>query len=345
MNPGTSFDQRSLDALRVDEPAIADAVARVEVGAEDRSLRPRRLLSAVRCLDLTSLTGEETEVDVRSLCDSARRPLAGWRDLHVAAVCVLPALAPLAARALSETPVAVAAAAGGFPIGLTPISRRVDDVRSAVEAGACEIDLVIDRDLARAGRWEELYGELRALRAACGAALMKVILAAGDLGSLQRVARAGRVAMMAGADFVKTSTGRERVNATLPVGVVLAQTARSYEEETGISGGRCQEPARSLPVDHASRIRAGGRRCRSRPIPAGRLVPAFGVGAGARVGGEQGGWTSCLKTPKHHRTARTCPRRSFGCATQRPTRWAWRTTPTMSFGASRPGQTTCAASA
>jgi len=237
VNPGTSFDQRSLDALRVDEPAIADAVARVEVGAEDRSLRPRRLLSAVRCLDLTSLTGEETEVDVRSLCDSARRPLAGWRDLHVAAVCVLPALAPLAARALSETPVAVAAAAGGFPIGLTPISRRVDDVRSAVEAGACEIDLVIDRDLARAGRWEELYGELRALRAACGAALMKVILAAGDLGSLQRVARAGRVAMMAGADFVKTSTGRERVNATLPVGVVLAQTARSYEEETGISVG------------------------------------------------------------------------------------------------------------
>ena len=237
MNPGTSFDQRSLDALCVDEPAIAHAVAQLEARSEDRSLREGRLLAAVRCLDLTSLTGRETEADVRSLCDSARRPLAGWKDLHAAAVCVFPSLAPVAARALSGTPVTVAAAAGGFPAGLTPIGRRVDDVRSAVDAGAGEIDLVIDRGLAVAGRWEDLYGELRALRAACGAALMKVILAAGDLGSLQRVARAGRVAMMAGADFVKTSTGRERVNATLPVGVVLARTARSYEEETGISIG------------------------------------------------------------------------------------------------------------
>lgn len=237
MNPGTSFDPRSLDALCIDEPAIAHAVAQVEARAEDRSLREGRLLSAVRCLDLTSLTGRETEADVRSLCASARRPLAGWRDLHAAAVCVFPSLAAAAARALSTTPVAVAAAAGGFPAGLAPIGRRVDDVRSAVDAGAGEIDLVIDRGLAMAGRWEELYGELCALRAACGAALMKVILAAGDLGSLRRVARAGRVAMMAGADFVKTSTGRERVNATLPVGMVLARTARSYEEETGISIG------------------------------------------------------------------------------------------------------------
>ncbi len=237
MNPGTPFDQRSLDALSVDEPAIAHAAAQVEARAEQRSPREGRLLSAVRCLDLTSLTGRETEADVRTLCDSARRPLTGWKDLQAAAFCVFPSLAPVAARALSGTPVAVAAAAGGFPAGLTPIGRRIDDIRSAVEAGAGEIDLVIDRGLAMAGRWEELHGELCALRAACGAALMKVILAAGDLGSLQRVARAGRVAMMAGADFVKTSTGRERVNATLPVGLVLARTARSYEEETGISIG------------------------------------------------------------------------------------------------------------
>jgi deoxyribose-phosphate aldolase len=191
VNPGTSFDPRSLDALCIDEPAIAHAVAQVEARAEDRSLREGRLLSAVRCLDLTSLTGRETEADVRSLCASARRPLAGWRDLHAAAICVFPSLAAVAARALSTTPVAVAAVAGGFPAGLAPIGRRVDDVRSAVDAGAGEIDLVIDRSLAMAGRWEELYGELCALRAACGAALMKVILAAGDLGSLRRVARAG----------------------------------------------------------------------------------------------------------------------------------------------------------
>ncbi len=237
MNPGTSFDQRALDALSVDEPAIAAAVARVEAAAQDRSLREGRLLSAVRCLDLTSLTGHETEADVRRLCDAARSPIAGRDGLHAAAVCVFPSLASLAARELRGTPVAVAAAAGGFPTGLTPIGRRVDHIRSAVQGGAGEIDLVIDRALATGGRWEELYDELCALRAACGTALMKVILAAGDLGSLQQVARAGRVAMMAGADFVKTSTGRERVNATLPVGVVLARTARTHAEDTGIAVG------------------------------------------------------------------------------------------------------------
>src|ERR1700757_1614648 len=204
------------------------------------------LLRAISCMDLTTLSGDDTDERVRRLCAKARNPIQqelvrrlGIEDLQikVGAVCVYHHFVETAVHALAGSGVRVAAVSTGFPAGLSPVEERVAEIRRSVEAGADEIDIVITRALVFGSRWQELYDEVAAFKQACGHAHMKAILGTGDLLTLRNVARASMVAMMAGADFIKTSTGKETVHATLPVGVVMTRAIREYAEETGMAVG------------------------------------------------------------------------------------------------------------
>jgi deoxyribose-phosphate aldolase len=204
------------------------------------------LLRALTCMDLTTLSGDDTDERVRRLCAKARQPIQhelvkrlGIEDLNVqvAAVCVYHRFVETARRALEGSRVRVAAVSTGFPAGLSPLPERLAEIRRSVEAGAQDIDVVITRAHVFGGRWQELYDEIAAFKQASGAAHMKVILGAGDLLTLRNVARASFVAMMAGADFIKTSTGKEPTNATLPVGFVMTRAIREYAQETGMAVG------------------------------------------------------------------------------------------------------------
>ena len=186
------------------------------------------LLRAISCMDLTTLSGDDTEQRVLRLCAKARQPVQqsimkqlGLEDfgLKVAAVCVYHSFVEIALRALEGTGINVAAVSTGFPAGLSPLAERVGEIRRSVAAGAHEIDVVITRAHVFGGRWQALYDEVRRFREACGDAHLKTILATGELATLRIVGRASLVCMMAGADFIKTSTGKETVNATLPVAI------------------------------------------------------------------------------------------------------------------------------
>jgi len=204
------------------------------------------LLRAVRCLDLTTLAGDDTPARVRRLAARARRPIpadllaaCGWPGAapRVASVCVYPSLVPAAREALAGSGVAVCAVSGGFPSGLATIEARLADVATTVALRADEVDVVIRRGLVLEGALDTLYDEVRALRAACGSTTMKVILGTGDLATLGQVARASRVCLLAGADFLKTSTGKEATNASLPAGLVMARAIRAYRQRTGRAVG------------------------------------------------------------------------------------------------------------
>lgn len=204
------------------------------------------LLRAIATTDLTTLAGDDTPGRVRRLCGKARRPVRGDLlaalgvdpdELRAAAVCVYHRLVPAALSALEGSGVPVAAVSTGFPAGLSPLATRIAEIRESVEAGAAEVDVVITRGLALRGDWRGLHAEVAAFREACGDAHVKVILGTGELGTLGNVGKAAIVAMMAGADFVKTSTGKETVNATLPVGLVLARAVRAYHRATGFRVG------------------------------------------------------------------------------------------------------------
>jgi len=204
------------------------------------------LLRAISCMDLTTLAGDDTGERVRRLCAKGRQPiqqdvvrLLGIEGLNirVAAVCVYHSFVETAVRALEGSGIKVAAVSTGFPAGLSPLDERVAEIRRSVEAGAHEIDVVITRAHVFGGRWQALFDEIATFRAACGPAHMKVILGTGDLLTLRNVARASVVAMMAGADFIKTSTGKETTNATLPVGLVMTRAIREYALETGMAVG------------------------------------------------------------------------------------------------------------
>jgi deoxyribose-phosphate aldolase len=204
------------------------------------------LLRAITCMDLTTLSGDDTEERVRRLCAKAKQPIQPEMarrlgveelDVRVAAVCVYHRFAETALRALEGSGVRVAAVSTGFPAGLSPLEERIAEVRRSAEAGVQEIDTVITRAHVFDGRWQELYDEIAEFKRACGSAHMKVILGAGDLLTLRNVARASLVAMMAGADFIKTSTGKELTNATLPVGFVMTRAIREYAQETGMAVG------------------------------------------------------------------------------------------------------------
>jgi len=197
-------------------------------------------------MDLTTLQGDDTPGNVRRLCAKARRPIrddliealgVGHLGLTVGAVCVYHQLVPTAVEALAGSGIPVAAVSTGFPAGLSPFRQRVEEIRASLEAGAREIDVVVTRGHVLTGAWEALYDEVRAFREACGDACLKVILGTGELATLTNVARASRVAMLAGADFIKTSTGKEAVNATLPVGIVMVRQIRAFHERSGIAVG------------------------------------------------------------------------------------------------------------
>jgi deoxyribose-phosphate aldolase len=242
-NPGLPLDLDHVRELRVNRSA-AERRART-IGTRrtvKKEWQAAWLLRAVTLLDLTTLSGDDTEGNVRRLCAKARQPVR--RDLlealgaealpiRAGAVCVYHAWVPAAVDALRGSGIPVAAVSTGFPAGLSPFAQRLAEIRASVEAGAAEIDVVITRAHVLRGEWEALYDEVRAFRQACGDAHLKTILATGDLATLRNVARASRACLMAGADFIKTSTGKESVNATLPVGLVMARMIREYHEETG----------------------------------------------------------------------------------------------------------------
>jgi deoxyribose-phosphate aldolase len=229
--------------------------ARVNRSAVERraaTLRTRRtvkkewqaawLLRAVTLMDLTTLSGDDTPGRVRRLCAKARRPVredlleamgAAQLPIRVGAVCVYHTFVETAVEALEGSGIPVAAVSTGFPAGLSPFAQRLGEIRASVAAGAEEIDVVITRAHALTENWRALYDEVRAMREACGDAHIKTILATGELGTLRTVARASLVCMMAGADFIKTSTGKEGVNATFPVGLVMSRAIRDYRERTG----------------------------------------------------------------------------------------------------------------
>jgi deoxyribose-phosphate aldolase len=200
------------------------------------------LVNAVRCVDLTTLAGDDTAGRVKRLCAKARQPIAPHIEaglglkpgaLTVGAVCVYPTMVPHAVKALDGSNIPVASVATGFPAGLMPLHLRLEEIRWAVAQGAGEIDIVINRELALTGNWHGLHDEITAMREACGDAHMKAILATGELETLNTVYAASMVAMQAGVDFIKTSTGKESVNATLPVSLVMIRALRDYGAVTG----------------------------------------------------------------------------------------------------------------
>lgn len=202
------------------------------------------LCKAVSLMDLTTLSGDDSEGRVRRLCAKARQPVSqdileklGMEGLTTGAVCVYHDMVETAVDALRGTSIPVAAVSTGFPAGLSPFHLRIQEIRESVAAGASEIDIVISRRHALTGNWQALYDEMCEMREACGDAHVKAILATGELGTLRNVARASLVCMMAGADFIKTSTGKEPVNATLPVTLTMIRAIRDYQERTGIKVG------------------------------------------------------------------------------------------------------------
>ena len=205
------------------------------------------LLRAVTCIDLTTLAGDDTPGRVRRLCAKARQPIrpdmlerlnVGSEPITVAAVCVYPNRVKDCVEALRGTDIPVASVATGFPAGQTPLAQRIGEIEQAIEAGAREVDVVIARNFVLTGDWAALYDEISQFRKACGdAAHMKTILATGELGTLKQVYQASLVAMMAGTDFIKTSTGKEAVNATLEVSLVMTRAIREYLERTGFKVG------------------------------------------------------------------------------------------------------------
>jgi deoxyribose-phosphate aldolase len=241
-NPGMPLELDWVEEVRVNRSAVERRAA---------TLRTRRtvkkewqaawLLRAVTLMDLTTLSGDDTPGRVRRLCAKARRPVradllramnAEQLPIRVAAVCVYHTFVETALEALEGSGIPVAAVSTGFPAGLSPFEQRIAEIRASVVAGAEEIDVVITRAHVLTENWRALYDEVRAMREACGDAHIKTILATGELGTLRNVARASLVCMMGGADFIKTSTGKESVNATLPVGLVMARAIRDYQERS-----------------------------------------------------------------------------------------------------------------
>jgi deoxyribose-phosphate aldolase len=246
-NAGIPFDRARIAAVQVNRSAVERRAATLPARRTvKKEWQAAWLLRAVTCIDLTTLAGDDTPGTVRRLCAKARQPVRSdileqlgmdRQNLHVGAVCVYHNLVHVAVAALAGTSIPVAAVSTGFPAGQTPMPVKLEEIHASVAAGAREIDIVISRAHVLTGDWEALYDEVRAFREACGTAHMKTILATGELGTLRNVARASHVCMMAGADFIKTSTGKESVNATLPVSLVMVRAMREYAGQTGYQVG------------------------------------------------------------------------------------------------------------
>jgi deoxyribose-phosphate aldolase len=246
-NPGMPLELDWVRDVRVNRSAAERRAATLSTRRTvKKDWQVAWLLRAVTLIDLTTLAGDDTDGNVRRLCAKARQPVrpdllqtleATALPIRAAAVCVYHAYVHTAVEALAGSGIPVAAVSTAFPAGLGPFPQRVAEIRASVDAGASEIDIVVTRAHVLRGDWEALYNEVRAFRQACGDAHMKTILATGELATLRNVARASLVCMMAGADFIKTSTGKEPVNATMPVGLVMARMIRAYREATGAAVG------------------------------------------------------------------------------------------------------------
>ena len=246
-NPGMPLELNWVEDVRVNRSAVERRTATLtKRRTVKKEWQAAWLLRAVTLMDLTSLSGDDTPGRIRRLCAKARQPVrvdlleamgAEHLPVRVAAVCVYHAFVEAAVEALRGSGIPVAAVSTGFPAGLNPLTERVAEIKASVAAGAREIDVVITRAHVLTQDWRALYAEVQAFRAASGDAHLKTILATGELATLRNVARASLVCMMAGADFIKTSTGKESVNATLPVGLVMVRSIREYRERTGYSVG------------------------------------------------------------------------------------------------------------
>ncbi|GGB05832.1 deoxyribose-phosphate aldolase [Allosediminivita pacifica] len=244
-NPGMALDMDRVLSQRVNRSAVERRAATLPGRRSVKKAHQAAWLArAISCIDLTTLAGDDTPGRVARLCAKARQPVRadlldaiGLPDLTVGAVCVYHDMIAPAVKALDGSGIPVAAVSTGFPAGLSPFHLRVAEIGESVSAGASEIDIVISRRHVLTGDWQALYDEMRAFRAACGEAHVKAILATGELGTLTNVARASMVCMMAGADFIKTSTGKEGVNATLPVSLVMMRAIREYYDLTGYRVG------------------------------------------------------------------------------------------------------------
>ena len=244
-NPGQALDMDEVMRQQANTSAIERRAATLPARRSVKKAHQAAwLLRAISCIDLTTLSGDDTARRVERLCAKARQPVApdllaafGMDHLTTGAVCVYHEMVPAAVRALEGSGIPVAAVSTGFPAGLSPLHLRLAEIEESVKAGAAEIDIVISRRHVLTGDWQALYDEMRSFRAACGPAHVKAILATGELGSLRNVARASMVCMMAGADFIKTSTGKESVNATLPVSLVMIRAIRAYHAQTGYRVG------------------------------------------------------------------------------------------------------------
>lgn len=246
-NVGIPLDLNWIQEVRVNTSAVERrAQSQVARRTVKKEWQAAWLLRAISCMDLTTLSGDDTDERVRRLCAKARQPVQ--RELieklqieelgiTVAAVCVYHTFVETALQALEGSGIHVAAVSTGFPAGLSPLAERVAEIRRSVEAGAHEIDVVITRGHVFGGRWQALYDEIAAFKQASGSSHMKVILGTGDLLTLRNIARASVVAMMAGADFIKTSTGKEPTNATIPVSLVMVRAIREYAQQTGMAVG------------------------------------------------------------------------------------------------------------
>jgi len=244
-NPGMPLDMDWVRAVQVNTSAVERRAASLPARRSvKKAYQAAWLLRAITCIDLTTLSGDDTDRRVARLCAKARQPVApdllqalGVDPITTGAVCVYHEMIPAAKAALEGTSIPIAAVSTGFPAGLSPLELRIREIEMSVAAGASEIDIVISRRHVLTGDWHALYDEMKQFRTACGKAHVKAILATGELGSLRNVARASLVCMMAGADFIKTSTGKETVNATLPVSLVMIRAIRDYFDRTGIRVG------------------------------------------------------------------------------------------------------------
>ncbi|MFO1033851.1 MAG: deoxyribose-phosphate aldolase [Hyphomicrobiales bacterium] len=241
-NPGTALDVAAFENHQVNLQAAERRAATLPTRRSvKKEYQAAFLVKALTCIDLTTLAGDDTPGRVQRLCAKAMRPLRedivqslGLSQMpHVGAVCVYPTLVPHAVKALGASGIPVASVATGFPSGLTPLPLRLAEIKYAVGEGAAEIDIVIHREHVLTQNWQALFDEVAAMREACGDAHLKAILATGDLKTLRNVYKASMVAMQAGADFIKTSTGKEDVNATLPVSLTMVRALRDYGEMTG----------------------------------------------------------------------------------------------------------------
>ncbi len=246
-NEGIPFDANLFKEISINRSAVERRAATLSGRRSvKKEWQAAWLLKAISCIDLTTLSGDDTPSNVQRLCAKAKSPVRldvlnalGMQDenIHVGAVCVYHNFIKEAVKGLKGSSIPVAAVSTGFPAGNIPLKEKIKQIELSVAAGAKEIDIVVSRDLVLQSKWKELYNEVVACRKACGEAHMKTILATGEIPTYSKVAKASWVSMMAGSDFIKTSTGKEPVNATIPVSLVMIRAIREYHELTGFKVG------------------------------------------------------------------------------------------------------------